>query len=84
MEECGQSYGAAAGAGALYSWENNFLCLLNRRPGGPQSRSGQLGEAINILTLWEMEVGFLGRSARSPVTTAIALSQLQLHNIRNT
>jgi len=51
MEGRGLGYGRAA-----LSWGKKLLCRLC----GPQGRYGPLGEATNILTLWEIEPSSLG------------------------
>jgi hypothetical protein len=41
--------------------------LENRRPGGPQNRSGRCGENKNLLSLPRSETHFLGRVATVPI-----------------
>ena len=56
-------------AAALAGW--NDCDPLNRRLGGPQSRSGRLGEGINILPLPGIEPWFLGYPSRSLVNIPV-------------
>jgi hypothetical protein len=53
---------------------------LDRRLGGPQSRSGRCGEEKNLLPLPGIEPQFLNRPVYSPV--AIDVSIDMYHNIR--
>jgi hypothetical protein len=59
----------------LYPRRKNPQYPLDRRLGGPQSRSGRRGEK-KILTLPGLELRTLGRPARNPVAVSNALSRL--------
>jgi hypothetical protein len=59
----------------LYLWRKSPYCPLNRRQGGPQSRSG-CGEEKNLLSLPEIKTRFLDCPARSVVIIVTAFSLL--------
>jgi hypothetical protein len=59
----------------LYPGENAPGTQLNGRRVDPESRSGQIGEETNVLSVPEIEPRSVGRSTRSLVTTLTTLSR---------
>jgi hypothetical protein len=55
----------------IYLSTKSSRYALNRRLGGPLSRSRHFGDDINILVLPRTRTQFLGRPVRSLITTAI-------------
>jgi hypothetical protein len=66
MEKNGQLYAPAA-----LPHGKQLPLPLNKRLGGPQSRSGHYGEGKSILPLREIEPRFLGRLARISIPTQL-------------
>ena len=57
----------------LYPWRKSPRYQLNRRLGGPQSRSRRFGEVHSFFSLPGIELRYLGRPARNLVSIPIEL-----------